>query len=396
VIPPIVPIPPPVVPPVVPPIVVKEPQTIVLVEAPIGSERSGTPPESGNPNNPDPSVDPIGNSGSETPKPGGVLPNPSPVFVASRQFTVNTRWGEVILVDSDRQELQRVTPWPGYTGEIRTTEADFSGDGTPDIVAATGPGVRNQVVIIDGQSGQLLTTLLPFEASFTGGVFVVAGDITGDGRPDLVITPDVGGGPRVRIFDGAANYRPIADFFGIDDPNFRGGARAAIGDLNQDGQGDLFVAAGFGGGPRVALFSGQSITDGSPQRLIADFLVFEPTVRNGVYLTVGDITGDGRPDLAVGGGPSSGPRVSIFSGAELLQNRFSRFADFFVGSPSNRGGVRLAIKDIDGDRQADLVATLGEDSSGQILGYQGRNITNGILLPRVLAVVPTLDGVFVG
>ena len=87
-------------------------------------------------------------------------------------------------------------------------------------------------------------------------MYVAAGDLTGDGVADLVITPDEGGGPRVRVFNGAG-FGQVADFFGIDDPNFRGGARAAVGDVNGDGVGDLLVAAGFGGGPRVAVFDGQ-------------------------------------------------------------------------------------------------------------------------------------------
>ena len=41
--------------------------------------------------------------------------------------------------------------------------------------------------------------------------------------PELVITPDEGGGPRVRVFNGKG-FAQVADFFGIDDPNFRGGA----------------------------------------------------------------------------------------------------------------------------------------------------------------------------
>src|SRR5204863_4922946 len=92
-------------------------------------------------------------------------------------------------------------------------------------------------------------------------VYVAAGDVTGDGVADLVITPDEGGGPRVRVFSGNG-FGLLADFFGIDDPNFRGGARAAVGDVNGDGAGDLVVAAGFQGGPRVAGFDGRSLATG--------------------------------------------------------------------------------------------------------------------------------------
>src|SRR5687767_3178842 len=65
-------------------------------------------------------------------------------------------------------------------------------------------------------------------------------------------------------------------------PIFRGGARAAVGDVNGDGVGDLVVAAGFQGGPRIAGYDGNSLAGGSPARLFADFFALEPSVRNGV------------------------------------------------------------------------------------------------------------------
>ena len=42
-----------------------------------------------------------------------------------------------------------------------------------------------------------------FEATQRGGVFVAAGDVTGDGKADLVFGGGPGGGPRVRIVDAA-------------------------------------------------------------------------------------------------------------------------------------------------------------------------------------------------
>src|SRR5262249_27174956 len=149
-----------------------------------------------------------------------------------------------------------------------------------------------QVVVLDGVDQHQLFSINPFEASFTGGVFVSAGDLTGDGVADLVISPDQGGGPRCRVFNGKT-FTQINDFFGIDDPNFRGGARTAIGDVNGDGKGDLVVAAGFSGGPRVAVFDGAQLGPTGGPKLFGDFFMFEQTLRNGVYIAAGDVNGDG-------------------------------------------------------------------------------------------------------
>ncbi|WP_457817284.1 hypothetical protein, partial [Staphylococcus aureus] len=92
-----------------------------------------------------------------------------------------------------------VTPFAtGVPGGIRVVAADINGDGTADLICGTGPGVQNEVVIFDGATGKKIADFSPFEASFTGGVFLSAGNLTGaTGQEDLVVSPDNGGGPRV-------------------------------------------------------------------------------------------------------------------------------------------------------------------------------------------------------
>jgi len=85
------------------------------------------------------------------------------------------------------------------------------------------------------------------------------------------------------------------------DPNFRGGARAALNDLNGDGKADLLVAAGFGGGPRLALYDGSKLGPTGGPKFVGDFFVFEQTLRNGVFIAAGDVNGDGFADVIVGG-----------------------------------------------------------------------------------------------
>ena len=135
---------------------------------------------------------------------------------------------------------------------------------------------------------------------------VSAGDLTGDGIDDLVASPDQGGGPQVVVFRGG-DFAAVASFFGINDPNFRGGARTAVGDVNNDGTPDLIVAAGHGGGPRVAVYDGATVLSGAPAELVNDFFAFPGpdavSLRNGVYAAVGDLNGDGFGDLVFGAGP---------------------------------------------------------------------------------------------
>ena len=202
------------------------------------------------------------------------------------------------------------------TRDVRVAVADVTGDGVEDVVVGTGPGVPAQVVVLDGTTLQEVARLTPFEAGFTGGVFVAAGDVNPDGAADVIVTPDEGGGPRVAAYQGGVpgSFQQIGGFLGIDDVNFRGGARVTIADVNRDGVPDLIVAAGFGGGPRVVVYDGASAPSGRLARLFNDFFMFESTLRNGAFVTAGDLDGEPpsrtarrRPAGSHSGGPPPGP-----------------------------------------------------------------------------------------
>ena len=333
----------------------------------------------------------------------------SPVGV-SASFVAPFAVGSDLGVDSRlqvynpaRAVIQNISPFPGFTGGTRVAAADFNNDGVVDSVVGTGPGAPSRVLIFSGKDNSLLSQVNPFESSFTGGVYVTAGDVTGDGVADLVVTPDQGGGPRVRVYRGG-DYVVVADFFGIEDTTFRGGARAAVGDVNSDGTEDLVVAAGFGGGPRIAAFNGTTVTQplasgATPPKLFGDIFVFEETLRNGVFPASGDINGDGFAEVIAGGGPGGGPRVLALDGKSLLATTPVQLpvANFFAGSQDDRSGVRVTVKNLDGDTRGDIVTASG--NNGTVNAYLGKNIAPTSNPPTSFFSFNPLgsdNGVFVG
>jgi hypothetical protein len=142
--------------------------------------------------------------------------------------------------------------------------------------------------------------------------------------------------------------------------------------MNADGKGDLIVAAGFGGGPRIAAFDGARLTSTGGPKLFGDFFAFEPTLRNGAFVASGDINGDGFADLVAGGGPGGGPRVFAIGGRSLVQygsGTLPQIANFFDGDLNSRNGIRVAVKDLDGDARADLLVGVGPTGGSTVTSY---------------------------
>jgi hypothetical protein len=286
---------------------------------------------------------------------------------------------------------------PGLGVNARTATADVTGDSVPDYIVGAGPGSVPRVVVLDGKTGQPRIVFSAFEDTFAGGVFVAAADIDGDGMAEVVVTPDESGGPVVAVYRGAplaagvgGQAAQLTRFFGIaGDPNFRGGCRPALGDIDGDGAADLVVSAGVLGGPRIAIFDGQSLKSGSgdPGRLVGDFFAFEDTLRNGAFVAAGDVTADGHAEVAFGGGPGGAPRVRLFDGQALLAApAFSNVdaiagsaqrANFFAGDVNLRGGVRLALHDLDADARADLATGSGAAESSHVRIYKSATLLAG-------------------
>lgn len=276
---------------------------------------------------------------------------------------------------------------PQFASGERVASADFNGDGIADLVVGTAPNLTPAelaavggdpqgpmiVAVYDGATLQRVTEFQPFEDSFTGGVFVAAGDVNGDGIPDIAVSADVGGGPRVRIFLGtpSGTFVAGADFNAIDDPRFRGGTRIAIGDINADGFGDLIVVAGPGGGPRVAIFDGRTLSgDVDPTRLVKDFFAFDPNLTDGAYAASGDVNGDNFDDLVFGAGSGGSPRVVVFDGQTLFTaNALNPLASFFTGPESSTAGVRVATQDVNFDGLADVIAGAGTGAGSLVQTY---------------------------
>ena len=296
------------------------------------------------------------------------------------------------------------TPFGGFTGVIRSVVGDFNGDGVKDYAFATGAGTAGSVRVFDGKTGGELVRRTTVLEGFAGGLFLAAGDVDRDGRDELAISADAGGGTRVVLFRVAeGKLATAADFLAFGDINFRGGSRVAMADINRDGAADLVVGAGIGGGPRVAVYDGASLAAGRPDRLVPDFFALDSNLRSGVYVAAADVDGDGSADVIYSTGNTGGPRVRIVSGALLVANpgadmaALPALADFFTWDEHDRAGIRVAAKDVDGDGRAELIVGSGNKTQAAVRVIPFDQMSKPTTaLANPFANPATIDGVYVG
>jgi hypothetical protein len=217
--------------------------------------------------------------------------------------------------------------------------------------------------LLDSAGGRT-TQFLAYDPSFRGGVRAAVGDVTGDGIPDVVTAPGAGGGPHVKVFDGRTGNL-VREFFTYP-VGFSGGVEVAVGDVDRDGFADVVTAAGPGGGPHVRVFSGK--TGG----VLTEFLAFEPAFRGGATVAVGDLNRDGYDDVIAGAGAGGGPRVQAWN-----LRTGTRLVNFFPFEAAFRGGVRVASADLNADGVDDLVAAAGPGGGARVRAY---DLKSGITL----------------
>ncbi len=245
--------------------------------------------------------------------------------------------------------------------------ADFNGDGKPDIFVSRGSSSQVTVLTNTSSSGSIsFATPLYFPGMPSDMQGSAVGDLDGDGKPDIVVTNGVGDS-SVSVFRNSGSG-PIISF---DNPlrfvTRYGPYAVAIGDLDGDGKPDLAIANN--GSNYITLYKNTS-TPGS----ISFSNETELLVGTNPYgIAIRDLDKDGKAELVVS---TEGSSSSLY----VIKNN-STPGSFSFGSPlsyaSLAGAFTLAIGDLDGDGNPDIAAT-GSYTSGILIL---RNIsTTGNLL----------------
>lgn len=200
-----------------------------------------------------------------------------------------------------------------FTGGLTVATGDVNGDGVDDLVAGAGFGGGSRVQVISGKDQSVLADFFAFGSTERTGVFVATGDVDGDGKAEIIVGAGEGGGPRVSVFKLAnGSLTTLANFFAFES-TFRNGATVGAGDLSGDGKAEVIVGAAIGGAPRVAAFD---IAAGGVATQVANFFAYDSAQRGGVYVAGVDTNGDGKAEIVAGSGQDTGASlVRVFDSA---------------------------------------------------------------------------------
>lgn len=184
---------------------------------------------------------------------------------------------------------------------------------------------------------------------------------------------DTGSVPIVNVYDNTGLLYSVTAY----DPAFRGGVRVAMGDVNGDGVPDLVTAAGTGGGPHIKVF------DGVTHAVINEFMAYDVAFTGGVYVATGDVDGNGAVDIITGAGRGGGPHVKAFDGITGTV-----ISSFMAYNSAFRGGVSVAAGDVQGDSAVEIITGAGFGGGPHVRVFN----KDGVVLNEFMAYVTDFTG----
>jgi len=240
----------------------------------------------------------------------------------------------------------------------QVASGDINGDGKPDLVLADASATGGAIVLFQDPAnpGKFLAPMT-LAVSANSAAAVTIGDLNGDGAPDIVAATSDANGNNGAIYVFYQNATTRGTFLApVTVPAGAQPEAVRIADVNGDGLPDIVVAnldpgADGTGSAGVSVLLQDAAHPGS-------FLapVTYATQGDAIDVAVADLNGDGKPDLVVANlEPAPSGSVSV-----LLQDPAR--PGVFLAATSYRGfgqPLAVAIGDLNGDGHPDIAVADG-------------------------------------
>ena len=324
-----------------------------------------------------------GTGSFSAPVPSSAPPYPGPVVLADLDgdgkldlVTVNASSGTLFLGNSDGTFRTGTTflQWASLSG-IAVGDVDL--DGKPDFVVV-GNAQRLAVLVASPDGALEGTAVLPDSVMPLYKVAIT--DLDSDGRPDLVL---LGNGAVYTMKNITA--RSCQSSLVARPPTTGGfGSGVVATDLDRDGKLDLVIEYAE---KTVAVLLGHGDGTFAPPTTFPASAFTDTTSGEGVRIAVGDMDRDGKPDLVLsthhddGGLQSTTGAVSVLFGH--ADGTFEPPVDVLVDAPAP-----LVVGNVDGDGDPDIVALGGVSVS---LGRGDRTVPPFVVTPAFASCIAAAD-----
>lgn len=296
---------------------------------------------------------------------------------ATRPFTVTFPSTHKIEADDFEAKVE----FRASTNLQTLAITDLDGDGKPDMVVTdwtdkTVSAYRN-TTNNDGINTQSFAQPVLFDTGLDPWQ-VTAGDLDGDGKPDLVVANY--GTNYISVYrntstKGNISFAPRVDIYSGVNP-----VTVAIGDLDADGKPEIVVGNSIS--KTISVFKNFTPTG----NISAESFVREMDIPAGPQpsdIQLADMDGDGKPDIVYSNANTGG-----FNVLRSKAVKGSLSADSFyprVNFPGVSQSQNLTIGDLDGDNKPDVVVT--NQFNGSISIYRNISTSGGINAGSIAAPV---------
>ncbi len=287
----------------------------------------------------------------------------------------------VLLGNGDGSFQAAVNYGSGGAFAYSVAVADVNGDGKPDIVVAN--NCANSSNCPNGSVGVLLGngdgTFQAAVACNSGGLYaysVAVGDVNGDGKPDLLLANETGSSSAdatvgVLLGNGDGTFKAAVAY----DTGGLYAYSVAVGDVNGDGKPDLLIANQCASSSNCAS-GGVSVLLGKGDGTFRAAVAYGSGGINASFVAVTDLNHDGKPDLIVANQCATSNNCTLANGTVgvLLGNGDGTFQGAIAYDAGAYGSNSVAVGDVNGDGNLDLIVANQCEGEGD---YGNTSCANG-------------------